>query len=127
MTSTSSGLPTARHHFPPGTARQTCIDYNRALKTARITAKALELGCDERISDAQMDAIAHEIGAIPPGSSETRAAVRAALSDASLLTVDSSDADIASAVVEAAGDGRPFRYRDGRARTVLLVALPVER
>lgn len=124
---TTSGLPTARHHFPTGIDRQACIDYNRVLKVARITAKALELGCDQRISDAQMDAIAHEIGAIPPGSSETRAAIRAALSDVNLLTVDSSDADIASAVVEAAGDGRPFRYRDGRAHTVLLIALPVER
>ncbi|MDX2658304.1 hypothetical protein PV382_17910 [Streptomyces scabiei] len=122
----TSGLPTARHQLPTGSDRRDFIDYNRALKVARITAKALELGCDHAISNEQMDAIAHEIDVNLPGSDETRAAVRAALENP-LTTLRDNDADFVYAVVRAANDGHPFRYRDGRGRTVMLVPLPVER
>ncbi|MBP5918726.1 hypothetical protein F3K34_43870 [Streptomyces sp. LBUM 1486] len=121
----TSGLPTARHQLPTGSDRRDFIDYNRALKVARITAKALELGCDHTISNEQMDAIAHEIDVNLPGSDETRHAVRAALEDP--LTFLAQDADFVDAVVRAANDGHPFRYRDGRGRTVMLIPVPVDR
>ncbi|MDX2800146.1 hypothetical protein [Streptomyces scabiei] len=121
----TSGLPTARHQLPTGSDRRDFIDYNRALKVARITAKALELGCDHTISNEQMDAIAHEIDVNLPGSDETRHAVRAALE--APLTFRAPDADFVDAVVGAANDGHPFRYRDGRGRTVMLIPVPVER
>lgn len=122
---TTSGLPTARHQMPAGTDRQDFIDYNRALKVARIAAKALELGCDVTLTDEQMDAIAHEIGVNPPGSADTRTAVRAALEDP--LTFQNDDNDFVMAVTGSAHNGHPFRYRDERGRTVMLVPLPVDR
>lgn len=122
---TTSGLPTARHQLPTGTDRQDFVDYNRALKVARIVAKALELGCDDDLADEQMDAIAHEIGVNPPGSEETRAAVRAGLEEP--LTYANTETDFANAVTGAAHNGHPFRYRDGRGRTVMLLPIPVDR
>ena len=121
---TTSGLPTARHHFPPGTPREVCIAHNRACKVARIVAKALELGCDSGLTDEQMDAIAHEIGVNVPGSEETRRAITGALIEP--LT----DADPGQSFAEAvmtAGSGIPFRYTDHHGKTVLLVPIPVER
>jgi hypothetical protein len=122
---TTSGLPTARHQLPTGTDRQDFVDYNRALKVARIVAKALELGCDDDLADEQMDAIAHEIGVNPPGSEETRGAVRAGLEEP--LTYRNSNGDFADTVTSAAHNGHPFRYRDGRGRTVMLLPIPVDR
>ena len=121
---TTSGLPTARHHFPPGTPREVCIAHNRACKVARIVAKALELGCDSCLTDEQMDAIAHEIGVNPPGSEETRNAVRAGLMDA--LTDDDPGQAFAEVAMDALHKGYPYRYTSG-GRTVLLVPIPVER
>ncbi|MCX4911874.1 hypothetical protein [Streptomyces sp. NBC_00878] len=117
---TDSGLPTARHHFPPGTPADICIAHNRACKVARIVTKAVQLGCDHEISDEQMDAIAHEIGVNPPGSDETREAVRHALGD--VLDVTDPNKDFWYAVTAAL----PFRYRDPDGRTVLLVPIPVD-
>jgi hypothetical protein len=119
---TSSGLPTARGYFPPGTPRDVCIAHNRACKVARIAAKALELGCDDELTDEQMDAVAHEIGVNLPGSEETRDAVRCALTEP--LTDDDPGQSFAEAVMAAAA-GAPFRYTDYRGRTVLVLALPV--
>lgn len=119
-----SGLPTARHHFPPGTPADVCIAHNRACKVARIAAKALELGCDEEITDEQMDAVAHEIGVNLPGSQETRDAVRHALREP--LVADDPNKDFWYAVT-ATGEGLPFRYRDDNGKTVLLVPIPVDR
>lgn len=121
----TSGLPTARHQLPTGSDRQDFVDYNRALKVARIAAKALELGCDDTITDEQMDAVAHEIGVNLPGSEETRGAVRAALEDP--LSSTASQTEFTNAVTGAAHNGHPFRYRDGRGRTVMLVPIPVDR
>lgn len=118
----NSGLPTARNHFPPGTPAETCIAHNRACKVARIVTKALELGADCELTDEQMDAIAHEIGVNPPGSDETRDAVRRALMEP--LLPDDPNKDYWYAVTSA-GRGLPFRYRNEEGRTFLLVPIPV--
>jgi hypothetical protein len=120
----SSGLPTARHHFPPGTPADVCIAHNRACKVARIVATALQQHLDDTLTDEQMDAVAEAAGVNPPGSEETRAAVRHALGDA--LVPDDANKDFWYAVT-AAGRGLPFRYRDDSGRTVLLVPIPVDR
>jgi hypothetical protein len=121
---TTSGLPTARHQLPTGTDRQDFVDYNRALKVARIVAKALELGADCDLADEQMDAIAHEIGVNLPGSQETRDAIRRGLAEP--LLPDDPNKDFWYAVT-AASEGLPFRYRDDSGHTVLLVPIPVDR
>ncbi|WP_329376167.1 hypothetical protein [Streptomyces sp. NBC_01483] len=121
----SSGLPTARHLYQPGTDRQDFIDANRAFKVARISMKVLELGYTADLTDGDMNAAADAAGVNRPGSEETRAAVRAALEDP--LTYENSETDFTNAVTGAAHNGHPFRYRDGRGRTVMLVPIPVER
>jgi hypothetical protein len=118
-----SGLPTARHHFPPGTPAAVCIAHNRACKVARIVATALQLRLDGTLTDEQMDAVADAAGVNQPGSQDTRDAVRHALGDA--LVPDDSSKDFWYAVTTAA-EGLPFRYRDDSGRTVLLVPIPVE-
>jgi outer membrane protein assembly factor BamE (lipoprotein component of BamABCDE complex) len=120
----TSGLPTARHHFPPGTPAEVCIAHNRACKVARIVATALQLRLDDTHTDAQMDAVADAAGVNPPGSQETRDAVRHALGEP--ITADDPNKDFWYAVTDTT-KGLPFRYRDDSGRTVLLVPIPVDR
>lgn len=119
-----SGLPTARHHFPPGTPANVCIAHNRACKVARIVATALQLRLDDTLTDEQMDAAADAAGVNQPGSQDTRDAVRHALADP--LLPDDPNKDFWYAVT-AASEGLPFRYRDDSGHTVLLVPIPVDR
>lgn len=118
----SSGLPTARHHFPPGTPADVCIAHNRACKVARITAKALERHLGDRITDDEMDLCADLAGVNRPGSEETRDAIRYALAEP--LNLDDPNKDFWYAV-SGAGQGKPFRFRGDNGHTVLLVPIPV--
>ncbi|MEU1078207.1 hypothetical protein ABZ404_37085 [Streptomyces sp. NPDC005878] len=119
----TSGLPTARHLFPPGTSGPTCIAYNRSCKVARIVAKALELGYDNTLTDEQIDACADSADVRRPGDDgQTYAAVRKGLLEP--LTDDDAAQSFAEAAMDAAA-GIPFRYTDHQGRTVLLVPLPV--
>lgn len=120
---TSSGLPTARHHFPSGTDGALCINWNRVLKAARIVLKAIQLGYGENASEGQVDEAADAAGANRPGSEETYRAVYAGLTDP--LTDDEPGQAFAQAVMDAGNQGHPFQYTNHEGHTVLLVPIPV--
>jgi phosphosulfolactate phosphohydrolase-like enzyme len=123
-TATTSGIPTAKHHFPPGTPAAVCIDHNRACKVARIVTAALAAGYDADLTDTEIDLMADAAGVRRPGGDDTREAVRAGLYPP-FTDYDSSNQDITEAVLDAAGRGRPFRFTTHDGRNVLLVAFPV--
>jgi hypothetical protein len=120
---TSSGIPTAKGFLPPGTSREDCIAHNRSCKVAVIVLKALEMGYDADLTDAEMDLVADAVDVRRPGGEETRDAVRAGLMEP--LTDDDSGQYFAEAAMRAASSGHPYRYVDHRGRTVLLVPIPV--
>lgn len=119
---TTSGIPTAKGYLPTGTSTRDCVDHNRSCKVARIVTAALAAGLDDDITDDQMDAIADDAGVRRPGGQETREAVRHAL----MPPFDDNDCnqDLAEAVLDAANDGKPFRYRTHTGRTILLLPFP---
>ncbi|MGW2863336.1 hypothetical protein [Streptomyces sp. NPDC001205] len=119
----TSGLPTARHHFRPGTDRDTCIDYNRALKAVRIAEAALHRGFGPYATDAQLDAAADAADVNRPGGDETRDAVRSCLQRA--LSADAAPRFVVTRVHEAAERGHPFPYTRLDGTTVLLVPIPM--
>lgn len=123
MTVTSSGIPTARHHFPAGTDGDTCIQHKRTCKVARIVLAALNAGYDSEIIDEEITVVADRAGVRAPGSEETRAAVRAGLIPP--LTDADPNQTFTEAVMSAGADGHPFRYTTHDGRTVLLVPIPV--
>lgn len=122
---TSSGLPTARHHFPTGTDGETCIDYNRACKAARTAAVLIRDGHTDgdQVTHADMDAAADLADVARPNSDTTRHAIRAALNEP--ITFDDGNQDIAERLFWAAGDGHPLPVRTTDGRLVLLVPIPV--
>lgn len=119
---TTSGIPTAKGHFPVGTPASVCIDHNRACKVARLVTAAQNEHYDEHITDDELDGVADRAAVRRPGSDDTRDAVRAGL--AAPYTNEDCNQDVAEAVRDAVDRGRPFQYLDGN-RRVLLVALPI--
>jgi hypothetical protein len=121
---TTSGLPTARGFLPPGTPGHDCASYNQNCKSTRLIVAGRARGFTERITDAQMDALADDIGVRRAGSDATRSKVRAGL--ATPLTEGTTAVpEIAEAVAEAAHEGLPFAYRTTTGRTVLLLPIPI--
>ncbi|MGW1870959.1 hypothetical protein ACWCPS_36140 [Streptomyces mauvecolor] len=119
----TSGLPTARHHFPPGTDRATCVDYNRALKAVRIAEAALQLGFGPYATDAQLDDAADAADVNRPSGDETRDAARSCLQRA--LSADVAPRFVINRVHAAAEQGHPFPYTRLDGITVLLVPIPM--
>jgi hypothetical protein len=120
---TTSGIPTAKGYLPIGTPTRDCVDHNRACKVARIVNAALDAGLGPHATDDDLDALADTAGVNRPGGPETRDAVRRALDEP--LTDEDCNQDLAQALLDAAYDGHPFRFRTTNGRTVLLLPLPV--